>query len=88
MFLLASPILNDMNRFFFHAMRLLVVGGVTCLSAIAGLSQNHTVAHQWNEQSRSHPDAETDSARPQPLSSSILMYDCWAAYDTTLSEVF
>ena len=89
MFLLASPILNDMNRFFFHAMRLLVVGGVTCLSAIAGLSQNHTVAHQWNEQVLEA--IRNDFARPTVHArnlyhSSILMYDCWAAYDTTLSE--
>ena len=89
MFLLDSPILNDMNRFFFHALRLWVVGGLTWLSAVASLAQNHTVAQQWHEQVLEA--IRNDFARPtvharKLYHSSILMYDCWAAYDTTLSE--
>jgi len=78
-----------MNPSYSHAMRLLVVGSATWLSAFAGLAQNHTVAHQWNEQVLEA--IRNDFARPTVHArnlyhSSILMYDCWAAYDTTLSE--
>ena len=48
-----------------------------------------TVAHQWNEQLLEA--IRNDFARPTVHArnlyhSSILMYDCWAAYDTTQSE--
>ena len=48
-----------------------------------------TVAHEWNEQLLEA--IRNDFARPTVHArnlyhSSILMYDCWAAYDTTQSE--
>ncbi|MGB1384634.1 MAG: hypothetical protein ACPG66_07910 [Flavobacteriales bacterium] len=78
-----------MNLFHSHAMRLLVVGSATWLSAFAGLAQDHSVAHQWNEQVLEA--IRNDFARPTVHArnlyhASILMYDCWAAYDTTLSK--
>ena len=62
----------------------LVVMGCTSVSA-----QQHTVAHQWNEQNLEA--IRNDFARPTVHArnlyhASILMYDCWAAYDSTSAQ--
>ena len=62
----------------------LVVLGCTSVSA-----QQHTVAHQWNEQNLEA--IRNDFARPTVHArnlyhASILMYDCWAAYDSTSAQ--
>ena len=80
---------TDMNPSFSYPLRLIVVGGATWLAAFSGLAQNHTVAHQWNEQVLEA--IRNDFARPTVHArnlyhASILMYDCWAAYDTTSAE--
>ena len=58
-------------------------------AAVTGWTQGHTVAHQWNELVLEA--IRNDFARPTVHArnlyhSSILMYDCWAAFDTTQSE--
>ena len=58
-------------------------------TAVTGWTQGHTVAHQWNELVLEA--IRNDFARPTVHArnlyhSSILMYDCWAAFDTTQSE--
>ena len=58
-------------------------------AAVTAWAQGHTVAHQWNELVLEA--IRNDFARPTVHArnlyhSSILMYDCWAAFDTTQSE--
>ena len=60
-------------------------------AAVTAWTQGHTVAHQWNELVLEA--IRNDFARPTVHArnlyhSSILMYDCWAAFDTTQSETF
>ena len=59
-----------------------------CLTGLSVLAQP-TVAHQWSEQVLEA--IRNDFARPTVHArnlyhSSILMYDCWTAYDTTQSS--
>ena len=56
---------------------------------VSALAQQHTVAHQWNEQVLEA--IRNDFARPTVHArnlyhASILMYDSWAAFDTTQSQ--
>ena len=67
----------------------LVLVGWTMVAAVPSLAQQHTVAHQWNEQVLEA--IRNDFARPTEHArnlyhSSILMYDSWAAFDTTQSQ--
>ena len=56
---------------------------------VSALAQQHTVAHQWNEHVLEA--IRNDFARPTVHArnlyhASILMYDSWAAFDTTQSQ--
>ena len=69
--------------------RIWILGALIATSATTALAQQHTVAHQWNEQVLEA--IRNDFARPTVHArnlyhASILMYDCWAAYDTTQSQ--
>jgi hypothetical protein len=59
--------------------------------AIPSAQAQMTVAHEWNEQVLEA--IRNDFARPTVharnlFHSSILMYDCWAAYDTTNAQTY
>ena len=78
------------ERTFMNAIRhTLVLVGWTMVAAIPSLAQQHTVAHQWNEQVLEA--IRNDFARPTVHArnlyhASILMYDSWAAFDTTQAQ--
>ena len=81
----ATTQLTTMERLIQKAWAFLALAMMVAMPAAA----QTTVAHQWNEQLLEA--IRNDFARPTVHArnlyhSSILMYDCWAAYDTTQSE--
>ena len=81
----ATTQLTTMERLIQKAWVFFALAMMVAMPAVA----QTTVAHQWNEQLLEA--IRNDFARPTVHArnlyhSSILMYDCWAAYDTTQSE--
>lgn len=81
--------LNDMDLNLYWMKPAMGAMGLLVLGLTSALAQEHTVAHQWNEQNLEA--IRNDFARPTVHArnlyhASILMYDCWAAYDSTSAQ--
>lgn len=74
-----------------HTRRLLVISSFCLLFAPNAISQEYSVAHEWNEALLEA--IRNDFARPTVharnlFHSSVVMYDAWAAYDTLSAPYF
>lgn len=71
--------------------KFLLIAPIYLLSISIGISQEHSIAREWNEivieAMRNDRARPTVSAR-NLWHMSVLMYDCWAAYDTEGSDTY